>query len=317
MRRPEEFAAAITDMYVNGVSTRKVKGALRAVTGEKVRLSKSTVSRVTKRLRAEFSTWKTRRLADLDVAYLFLDAIRVGMRIGGHGKDAILIAYAITTGGHMELLSIDLGHSESDRSWGKFVSDLKARGLRDPLLTCSDGNQAVINAIDANFITGYRQRCLKHRTENILDAVPKDEQGPVASLLNQIFYGSTSLEQAKGYIKKFKKEFAKKFPTAVERLHADLNQCLTFYLFPSHHWRRIRTSNKLERVNLEIRRRLNVIGRHPDELGCLSLIYAVVKKYAKDQRGLKVDDITRALWVKLRADKIAMLNQLELDVWAA
>ncbi len=101
-----------------------------------------------------------------------------------------------TTSGEMELLAIDLGHSESDRSWGKFVSDLKARGLKDPLLTCSDGNAAVINAIDANFTTGYRQRCLKHRTENILDAVPKDEQKPVADLLHNIFYGSTSLELA-------------------------------------------------------------------------------------------------------------------------
>lgn len=317
MRRPDEFAASITDMYVNGISTRKVKGALKAVTGERVRLSKSTVSRVTKRLREEFTTWRKRSLADLDVAYLFLDAIRVGMRIGGHGKDAILIAYAIMSDGHLELLSVDLGHSESDRSWGKFVSDLKARGLKDPLLTCSDGNAGVINAIDANFATGYRQRCLKHRTENILDAVPREEQGPVAALLKQIFYGATSLEQAKGYIKQFKREFAKKYPTAFDRLQTDLNQCLTFYLFPSHHWRRIRTSNKLERVNLEIRRRLNVIGRHPDENGCLSLIYAVVKKYAKGQRGFKTDDITRAVWLRLRADKIAMLQQLELDVWAA
>ena len=317
MRRPEEFAAAITDMYVNGVSTRKVKGALRAVTGEKVRLGKSTVSRITKRLRGEFASWKRRSLADLDVAYLFLDAIRVGMRIGGHNKDAILIAYAIMQDGHLELLAIDLGHSESDRSWGKFVSDLKARGLKDPLLACSDGNPALINSIDANFPTAYRQRCLKHRTDNILDAVPKEEQGPVAALLNQIFYGSTSLEQAKGYIKKFKREFAKKYSTAFERLQTDLDQCLTFYLFPAHHWRRIRTSNKLERVNLEIRRRLNVIGRHPDESGCLSLIYAVVKKYAKNQNGFKVDDITRTLWAKLRADKITMLKQLELDVWAA
>jgi transposase-like protein len=92
MRRPEEFAAAITDMYVNGISTRKVKRALKAVTGEKVRLSKSTVSRVTKGLKEEFKNWRTRSLADLDVAYLFLDAIRVGMRIGGHSKVAVLIA---------------------------------------------------------------------------------------------------------------------------------------------------------------------------------------------------------------------------------
>ena len=92
MRRPEEFAQSNTDMYVNGVSSRKVKNSLRAVSGEKVRLPKLTVSRVTKQLRDEFKVWKTRSLADLKIAYLFLDAIHVGMRIGGKKKDAVFVA---------------------------------------------------------------------------------------------------------------------------------------------------------------------------------------------------------------------------------
>jgi len=317
VRRPEEFAAAITDMYVNGVSTRKVKDALKAVSGEKIRMSKSTVSRITKKLREEFLVWQKRSLAELDVAYLFLDAIRVGMRMGGTGKDAVLVAYGILQDGSMELLSVDLGHSESDRSWGKFAESLKARGLRDPLMVCSDGNLGVINAINSWFPTAYRQRCLKHRSENILDAVPLADQDRVWKLLHPIFYGASSLEQAKIFVKKFQAAFRKEFPAAVSRLEADLDQCLSFYLFPAHHWKRMRTSNKLERLNKEIRRRLNVIGRHPDELGCLSLIYAVTKKYAANQNKFRVGDLERQLWKKLREKKVEMIEQLSLDLYVA
>jgi len=243
MTRPEEFAEQIADMYVNGVSTRKIKKSLEAVAGKKVRASRSTVSRITKRLRDEFAQWKKRDLSDLKVAYLFLDAIRVGVRMGSKGKDAVLLAYGILENGTTELLSIGLAHSESNSSWGKFSEDLKIRGLKAPLLVCSDGNQGLINSIDSNFETSYRQRCVKHRQQNILDCVPKGEQGPVKAAIRSIFYGATSLSQAKQFVKKFEKDFGKKYPSATERLMEDLDQCLTFYLFPTHHWKRMRTSN--------------------------------------------------------------------------
>jgi len=300
-------------LYVNGVSTRKVKDSLRVVSGEKVRLSKSTISRVNKQLRDEFKAWKTRSLADFKIAYLFLDAIHVGMRMGGKKKDAVFVAYGIMEDGTLELLAIDLGVSEANRTWGKFVSGLKARGLRDPLLVCSDGNSSVISSIDSNFPTSYRQRCLKHRMDNILDTVPVAEQPAVYKKLKQIFYESTSLEQAKAFIKQFKKDFGKRYPTTIERLTEDLDQCLTYFLFPPLHWKRIRTSNKLERLNKELRRRLDVIGRHPDETGCLALIYGVSIKYAAQQRAFSADDITQRLWIKLKESKVAMLEQLLLD----
>jgi len=317
MRRPEEFASAVTDMYVNGVSTRKVKDSLKAITGKKVRMSKSTVSRITKRLRDKFSEWKSRDLSHLNVAYLFLDAIRIGMRMGGTGKDAVLIAYCILQDGTTELLSIGLANSESNLSWGKFVENLKKRGLKDPLLACSDGNVPLINSITTHFPTSYRQRCVKHREQNILESVPKSEQKPVKEALKNIFYGATSLSQSKQFVEKFKKEFAKRYPSATECLMTDLEQCLTFYLFPVHHWKRMRTSNKLERLNKEIKRRLKVIGRHPDESGCLSLIYAICDKYAQSQKGFMVDDFTTSIWKKLREEKISMTKQLMLDLYAA
>ena len=150
MRRPEEFADAICEMYVQGVSTRKVKRALKAVAGKKARLSRSTISRITKKLRVEFASWKERDLSDLPVAYLFVDAIHIGMRFEKTRKQAVLLAYATLEDGSFELLSIGLGYAESDASWKPFIENLSKRGLRDPLLTISDGNQLSCVALFSN-----------------------------------------------------------------------------------------------------------------------------------------------------------------------
>ena len=317
MKRPEEFASQICHMYVNGVSTRKIKKSLQSVTGDKIKLSKSTVSRISKKLILEFKDWKTRDLSDLNVSYLFFDAIRVGMRLGGKSQDAVMIAYAILEDGSFTVLSIDISHSESNKSWGRFVSSLKSRGLKDPILCVSDGNAGLINSIDSNFPTSLRQRCVKHRMENILDAVPKENHGELRKALNSIFYGASSLEQAKLFIKEFKRQYAKKFPSMMSIFETDLDQCLTYYIFPRHHWLKIRTSNKLERLNLEIRRRLNVIGRHPDEESCLALIYQVSTNYSFPQQRVQVNELVKKLWLKIRTDKTEMLEQLELDLFAA
>src|SRR5208337_209581 len=179
MRRPGEFADAIGDMHVNGVSSRNVKRALKAVTGEKIHLSKSAVSRVTKRIRVEFSTWKKRSLKELPVVYLFLDAIRVKMRIGSTAKDSVMIAYAVLEDGSFETLAIATRNAESKLAWGQFMNELKLRGLKDPLLVVSDGNAGVIEAIETHFPTAWRQRCVRHKVENVLECVPKENQDDV------------------------------------------------------------------------------------------------------------------------------------------
>lgn len=317
MRRPQEFADQILDMYVQGVSTRKVKKALQAAAGEKIRLQKSTVSRITKKLRDEFEIWKKRSLKELKVAYLFLDAIHLGMRLQPTPKEAVLIAHAVLEDGTCETLSIGLGNKESNQSWGGFLEDLKKRGLKAPILIISDGNQGVINAIESHYTTSHRQRCTKHKTQNVLDKIPKENQKEVHHDLNKIFYGATSLEQAKQAVKDFGRKYKNRFPSAVTCLETDLEQCLTFFLFPANHWKRVRTSNCLERMNLEIRRRLNVIGRHSSELGCLSLVYRITKEYSESKRAFLVSDITRQLWKRLKEKKKEMIAQLELEFYAA
>jgi putative transposase len=314
MRRPEEFAQAVGDMHVNGVSSRNVKRALKAVTGTKVRLSKSAVSRVTKRIRLEFGEWKKRKLKDVPAVYLFLDAIRVKMRVGSKALDSVMIAYAVLEDGSFETLAIATRNSESDAAWGSFIYDLKRRGLRDPLLVVSDGNHGVIEAIESHFPTAWRQRCVRHKVENVLECVPTDDEKNVREELDKIFYGATSLEQAKLAVNEFKRRYRNVYPSAIECLERDLAQCLSFYMFPQSHWRRIRTSNRLERMNLEIRRRLKTIGRHPFEEGCLALVYRICTRHAEGKKGFLADDLVRALWSRLRDKKIEMITQLELGL---
>lgn len=157
---------------------------------------------------------------------------------------------------------------------------------------------------------------MKHRTENILAKVPKENQGEVRRGLNRVFYGASSIAQAEAFVGQFRRDFGKRFPAAVEIFNEDLDQCLTYYLFPHNHWRRIRTSNSLERLNREVRRRLDVIGRHPDEEGCLALIFQVTRRYAVEQkvRSFKVTDIVKKQWAKLRVEKEAMAAEI-LDLF--
>jgi len=153
--------------------------------------------------------------------------------------------------------------------------------------------------------------------ENILAQIPKDKHKEVQPKLNRIFYGATSLEQTKQALKDFKREYSKIYPFVIGRLEDDLDQSLAFYLFPSNHWKRIRTSNRLERMNKEIRRRLRVIGRHPSESGCLSLVFQICKRYQENKNAFIANDLVLALWKRLKNEKIEMITQLELDLTAA
>jgi putative transposase len=318
MRRPKQFADSVCDMHVNGVSYRNVKKALKSIAGKKIQLSKSSVSRITKRMNEEFNKWKVRDLSHLKVAYIIFDAIRIPMRLGGQNLDSVMVAYGVLENGNIETISIATRNGESNACWESFIADLIRRGLQEPLLAVSDGNQPLINMIEKYLPTSWRQRCVRHKTENILETVPKEKHQEVRADINKIFYGSTSLEQAKIAAEDFKKKYNKVFPSAVECLERDLSQCLTYYQFPYSHWQRIRTSNQLERVNLEIRRRINAIGRHPSEEGCLSLIYYVATRYTENiSRKFGVDDLVRNLWLKLKEHKKEMIKQLEFDLKVA
>ncbi len=161
-------------------------------------------------------------------------------------------------------------------------------GLPPPLLVVSDGNPGLIRAVKETWPTVRRQRCIVHRTRNVLARVPKKDHKRIRQALNRIFYGA-SLEEALAAAREFAGRWQNVYPSAVETLGRDLADCLTFFRFPPRHWKRLRTSNGLERCLREVRRRTRVVGRFPTEISALSLVWSVMDQDAKKWRGMVMD----------------------------
>ena len=205
------------------------------------------------------------------------------------GKEAILVAHGVTRTGARTLLGVYLGGRESTESWKLLLADLTQRGLKQPLLVISDGNPGLIRAIKETWPLVARQRCVVHRIRNVLARIPKKDHQRIRQALNKIFYAAC-LEEALDAAKAFAATYQNVYPSAVETLGTDLADCLTFFRFPPRHWKRLRTSNALERLFKEVRRRTRVIGRFPTEMSALSLVWSVMDQDAAKWRGLIMDD---------------------------
>lgn len=294
-RRSRAMEEALPLLYVEGLSTRDFRRALRPLWGESG-LSRSTISRANGALKEAFRAWRQRDLSLEEIIYLFLDGIYLGVRKAGQGKEAVLVAHGITREGRRVVLHISLGGKESTESWKGVLHDLDGRGLRPPLLTISDGNPGLLRAIADVWPTVARQRCIVHRTWNVLARVPKKRQEEVEKALHRIFYAA-SLEDAQEEAQRFVARYGKEFPTAVEVLGAHMEESLTFYRFPERHWKFIRTSNVLERSFREVKRRTNVIGRFPTEMAALSVVFGVLEEERLKWKGvrMKAEDIA---WIE-------------------
>lgn len=287
-RRSQYLEAVLPALYVEGLSTRDFKRALKPLLGESG-LSRSSISRVNKALAASFKAWRKRDLSEENILYLFLDGYYLGVRKGGREKEALLIAHGVRADGSRVLLGVYLGGRESTESWKGVVRDLVDRGMPEPKLVITDGNPGLLRALNEVMPQAARQRCTAHRTRNVLARVKKSRQAEVKGALNKIFHAAC-LEDAKAGASEFHRRYGKEFPTATEVLAQGLADCLTFYRFPEMHWKRIRTSNVLERAFLEVRRRTDVIKRLPDEMSALALVFGVLEEDRLKWRGVKMDD---------------------------
>jgi len=284
--RTGDLESLVRGMYVRGLSTQDVS-ALFADTFGGSRLSKSTVSRVTQQLNQDFDTWRRRDLSDLPIVYLFLDGQYHAARQGTDEKEGVLSAYALLDDGRAVLLHLDLGPRESYDAWLSFLQDLVARGFRDPLLVVMDGAPGLVKAVKRVWPRAYRQRCLAHKMRNIIAKLPRLMQAKMKSLVRQVFEApsyAAALKRGRDLIAKFKD----RYPAAIECLERDLEECVTYLRFPEAHHRRIRTTNRLERLNGESRRRTKVIPRFPTERSCLTLLYATLMAASKLWRGIPV-----------------------------
>ena len=189
----------------------------------------------------------------------------------------MLVAWAFLEDGSRELINVSLGNQESYGAWKGFLEDMLKRGLREPLLIVIDGCPGLIKAVKEIFPSSDIQRCTKHRTENVLNKVLKEDRDAVRDSLRKIFYAST-YEHALEAIELFKRNWGKRYPSAVEILMEDIEDCLTYYKYPYQHRRRIRTTNAVERSFAEIKRRTAGIGRFKNEDRALMMVYWQLKE---------------------------------------
>lgn len=184
----------------------------------------------------------------------------------------MLVAWAFLEDGSRELVGVSLGSGESYNAWKGFLDDLIKRGMSEPMLTITDGCNGLIKAVDEVFPGSDKQRCTKHRTENVLGKVLEQDKASVKESVRKVFYAS-SYEHAKEAVELFKKKWGMKYPSSVECLIEDIESCLTYYKYPYQHWLRIRTTNVVERSFREVKRRIRGIGRFQNEERALTMVY--------------------------------------------
>ena len=308
-KRSAEMEEVIAQLYAEGLSTRDFRRALGKLWGD-VGLSKSSVSRANKTLHEAFGKWRRRDLSGEEVLYLFLDGVYLKMRVGKSKAEAVLVAHAIMADGKRTLLGVILGGRESTDSWKGLLMNLEDRGLRSPALVVHDGNAGLIKALKTECKEVPRQRCIAHKIRNVLNRVPNKNQAEVKRALRKIFYAA-DLDEALEAVKVFAAKYGKVFPAACGVLARDLADCLTFYRFPQMHWKRLRTSNVIERAFREVRRRTNVVGRFPGEMAALTLIWATLEQDRLKWRGVQMDeDILQAV---AKARKEAPSQKIDLS----
>lgn len=274
-RRRPEVEQSIGAMFVSGLSTTQVGRVVQDLTG--VQPSPSTVSRVFHSLEAEFEAWKTRPLAD-HYLYCFADGTYFSVIYGPEGCHMpILAVVGIAPDGQREVLGFSVGDRENQPAWEQLLDELKERGVVQVDLWITDGNRAMLNAVETKFASAKRQRCVLHKMENVLGYVPQTQRERVAPELKAIFYqaGRSHAEQA---FDAFCAKYEATYPTAVECVQRDRETLLTFYDFPRAHWKTIRTTNVIERLFEEVKKRSHKMSAaFRNEASCLLMFYAVIR----------------------------------------
>lgn len=273
-RRAEKaLVAVVQEAYVHGVSTRKVDELVQAMGLAGV--SKSQVSRLCQELDEVVGAFRNRPLQDR-YPYLWLDATYLKVREGGRVVSmAMVIATGVSEGGEREVLGFDVGLSEDGAFWLEFLRALVARGLKGLDLVISDAHEGLKNAIAAVCSGAAWQRCRVHLMRNILAQVPKTAQPMVATLVRTIFV-QPDPRLAHQVLREVADRLEERFPKAATVLRDAEEDVLAYTAFPSEHWRQIWSTNPLERLNKEIKRRTNVIGIFPNRASALRLVGAVL-----------------------------------------
>ena len=270
-----EVDALLTAAYVDGVSARKAGDLTAALMGERV--SRATVSRVTERLDAQVAALQRAPISG-EHPYLYLDATFLHARWARAVESvSALVAYAVGPDGHRHLLGVTLGAEESEASWSGLLEQLLQRGLTGVRLVIADAHAGLAAAVRRWLPEARQQRCTVHLMRNVLTQVPARLRPRVARELAALFR-APSLTVARQRLAQLVERWGQQLPEAVACLRDGFAAATVFYSFPSAHWKKIRTTNGLERLHGEIQRRLRAVGAFPDRASALRLITAVALK---------------------------------------
>ena len=289
--RTEELEALAIEMYARGLSTRDIEALFADETGKSM-LSRGAVSEITERLWAEYEAFASRDLSEFEVVYLFVDGIAERLHLG-QPREAVLAAWGILADGKKALLHLAPGTKEDTASCKEFFQDLRRRGLPDPLLAVSDGAPGVIRAIEECFPRSVRQRCLAHKMRNLQSKVPEDAW-PEFKARAQACCQAASPALARLLRDDIVATYGNELPSAVACLEDDFEASIAHLKFPLAHRRAIRTTNLLERLFGEERRRTKVIPHAFGERAVLKLMYAALIRAAERWRGLKMTQFEQA-----------------------
>lgn len=272
-RSEKSLKLAMAQMYLEGVSTRRVQEITKKLCGYEV--SSTQVSRVTKELDEQFEKFRNRPLGE--VCYLLFDAIYLKVRHNGSVIDmAILLAYGITPNGQREILGASASLSEAEVHWREFFQNLQSRGMRGLRLIVSDDHAGMKSARMAVFPSVPWQRCQFHLAQNAQSYAPKKSmRSEIAEVVRELF-NSPTLEIAQEMKRQAIEKYQKRAPEFAKWLEKNIDEGLTVFQFPKEHWRKIRTSNGIERVNREIKRRTRVAVLFPNKESALRLVTGVI-----------------------------------------
>jgi transposase-like protein len=239
-------------------------------------ISKSEVSRICSELDRDLKPFRDRPLDHVAFPYVFCDATYVKGRVRGRVVSrAVVVATGVTAAGDREVIGIDVGDSEDGAFWTAFLKGLRARGLGGVQLVISDHHLGLKTAIGAVFVGAGWQRCRVHFMRNVLSKVPKASAQMVAAAIRTIF-AQPDAAHVRSQLDEIRRMLTGQFPDVVAMLGDAADDLLAFTSFPQAHWRKIWSTNPLERINGEIKRRTNVVGIFPNDASIIRLVTAVL-----------------------------------------
>ncbi len=283
-RMTGDVEEAVLEMYFSGISVRKIAGVTEALS--RVRVGKDAVSRIARRLEEEQKEWRDRTLEEKEYPYLYLDATYLKVRWGARVTSmALLGCVGVDEEGFREVLAVEVASAEKGAAYASLLRGLIDRGLSGVRLVVSDDHEGIKAAVAAEMPGVEWQRCTVHFERNVLSYVPTSEMSEVAEDLKAIFKVRRG-KTARALAKEFVGLYGKRFPKAVSIFEAGIEDALTYLRYPGSHHARIRTTNMLERLFREVKRRTRVVGVFPNEASASTLATEIALR-SSEQWALK------------------------------